>query len=426
MKMRDKKEYNDQLDDFSKLARQMLEGHRIPVEADSWTEIEQRLRPSSKRYRLWWMAGAAAAVAVVVSIFLFSPPSDLGQPAATMGHQQPVATQQPTSTTPEQEQAKEPTVLIPEKGKISDRSVGKVSDKTESVKSHGDKAMAGIENSLSTDSATQVKEQPLSKFIADAGSETKTSDSVPASTKTDVKTKEEPKVWLPEKKRTKKNDWLLAANFSSNAKSSDSDGRSYDTQNSYNNSNLKNEIMSDAGKSPITLANDPSTLSKADHSLPLSFGLTVRKNLTDRIGVETGLVYTYLSSRFKTAQVREGTVTEAKQELHYLGIPLNVVVYLWDSPNWNIYLSGGGMGEKGLRRNYSYTGQTTNASAKESIDGLQWSLNASLGISYRFTQNWGVYFEPRYSYYFDNDQPISIRTDKQSVFGLNAGLRFEF
>lgn len=426
--MRDRKEYNDQLDDFSKLARQMLEGHRIPVDADSWTEIEQRLTPPNKRHRLWWMAGAAAAVAVVVSIFLFSPPSDIGQQAATIGHQQLVAPQQSISAPPKQEQAKEPAVLIPARGKTLNRSVGLISDKTEPIKSHGDNTMTGIEKSLSIDSATQVKEQPLSKTIADAGSDTKTSDSVPAKTKTDVNRKEDTKIWLPEKKRNKTNDWLLAANFASNVSSSDNAaGRTYDAQSEYyNGAYLKNGIMAVPDQMPATMANDPSTLSKADHSLPLSFGLTIRKNLTNRIGVETGLVYTYLSSRFSTTMMREGTVIEAKQELHYLGIPLNVVVYLWDNPDWSIYLSAGGMGEKGLRRNYTYTGQTTNTSVKESIDGLQWSLNASLGISYRFAGNWGVYFEPRYSYYFDNNQPISIRTDKQSVFGLNAGLRFEF
>jgi hypothetical protein len=163
------------------------------------------------------------------------------------------------------------------------------------------------------------------------------------------------------------------------------------------------------------------------YSLPISFGFTVRKDLSRRIAVESGLMYTYLSTTFK----RGGDCpSEVKSSLHYLGIPLNLVVYVWKNQRWNVYLSGGFMMEKGLQAVYSGyiagNGTTISKSKKEGIHGMQWSVNASVGAAYRFYGDWSLYFEPRFSHYFDCDQPASIRTDKPLGFGLSAGIRYAF
>jgi hypothetical protein len=416
MKMRDRKENNEQLDGFSRLVKQKLEGHRIPVDADSWTEIEQRLKPQ-KRLRLWWVAGAAAAVAVLVSVYLFRPQDDLGGQSATIGQILSADRMPSISTKKKHRQAEESARPVPVKKKLSVGSVGLMAKQAESVTtSHGVKTVTDIEKSLSTDFAAQETGKKLSEFIADAGSEVKTSDSVPA--KPDAKPKEEPKIWLAAKENKKGRNWMLAAAFSSNG----SAASNMMDERMYNDCASKSELISNVH---LFAAKDPEDMGNAQHSLPLSFGISVRKNLNERIGIETGLVYTYLSSRFTSAS-SGSNAAEAKQELHYLGIPLNAVIYLWDNSNWSIYMSAGVMGEKGLRRNYTYTKRNTNGAIKEGIDGLQWSLNASVGISYKLYRDWGIYVEPRYSYFFDNNQPVSIRTDKQSVFGFNAGLRFEF
>lgn len=44
----------------------------------------------------------------------------------------------------------------------------------------------------------------------------------------------------------------------------------------------------------------PEQYTEVDAALPLSFGVTVRKDFNRYIGVETGLVYTYLSSNLST------------------------------------------------------------------------------------------------------------------------------
>ena len=88
-------------------------------------------------------------------------------------------------------------------------------------------------------------------------------------------------------------------------------------------------------------------------------------------------MYTYLSTTFK----RGGDCpSEVKSSLHYLGIPLNLVVYVWKNQRWNVYLSGGFMMEKGLQAVYSGyiagNGTTISKSKKEGIHGMQWSVNA--------------------------------------------------
>jgi len=47
-----------------------------------------------------------------------------------------------------------------------------------------------------------------------------------------------------------------------------------------------------------------------------------------------------------------------------------------------------------------------------------------VGISYRFANKMKLYVEPRLGYYFDNDQPMSIRTDRPVSVGIGAGLQY--
>jgi len=226
-------------------------------------------------------------------------------------------------------------------------------------------------------------------------------------------------------KKTEK--WILAAAFGMV-----SAGGITDTDNEY----MYNDVTYSLRKSAI-IGEDPQVghqslyyMNKDDftnmqHRPPLSFGIKARKNFNRHIGVESGLVYTYLASRF------EWSGYDTKQNLHYMGLPVNLVVYTGNAKsNWRFYISGGGMVEKGLRnisRQVRRLGSETRITTISApIDGLQWSLNGSLGVSYKLEKSWGIYFEPRIGYSFTNDQPISIRTEYPLSFGINLGLNYEF
>lgn len=423
--MQDKEKYRDQPDDFSELIRQKVENHRIPVEADCWDEIELRMKPK-RRPVTWWLAGSAAVAAILLILLFFPQGKDEGLylkavqadkfidfiPSSALNNKKEL-----TENKNEKQDIK--------KFSGSVRLISQQASKAISEKDGSSGTTQPVENSLLMIDSVQLASIGNSLTIADPDNESDlpVADSVPSQIKKEIRKEEKPTKILIEKTR-KQDKWLLAASFSSGGSSSIGGG----TQKSYDFLSSLPPALEDAS-SPEDYGSkflSYEEFSSVNHSMPISFGLSVRKNLNDRVGVEAGLMYTYLSSKFNN-----GGHARAKQELHYLGIPVNVVVYIWNNPNWSIYASAGGMAEKGLRMNltqsvYQGNNPPSELSVKKSIDGLQWSINASIGISYKFYQNWGLYFEPRYSYFFDNNQPYSIRTENSQTFGLSAGLRYEF
>ena len=158
------------------------------------------------------------------------------------------------------------------------------------------------------------------------------------------------------------------------------------------------------------------------HRLPLSVGITFRFYFTPRWAVESGLVYTYLASDYTFSNQ-----AKIKQQLHYLGIPVNLVWQFIESKGFYFYVSGGCILEKGLSANYNYIGFPDKSTRSESIAGLQWSLNGQLGVGYNFYKQFGLYFEPGLRWFLpDKSQPVSIRTERPLNFGLSAGLRLNF
>jgi hypothetical protein len=104
-------------------------------------------------------------------------------------------------------------------------------------------------------------------------------------------------------------------------------------------------------------------------------------------------------------------------------------MYPYSRSRWNIYVSAGGMVEKGLfshyvQNTYSGTNKTVTTS-NELIRGLQWSVQAAIGLSYRFNQDYSLFLEPKIIYYLDNNQPFSVRVDAEHpiIPGVNIGLR---
>ena len=173
-------------------------------------------------------------------------------------------------------------------------------------------------------------------------------------------------------------------------------------------------------------ANKKEEIADINTAMPISYGIIARKNINKTFGIETGLVYTYLTSDIK---MRYANYTDATLKLHYIGIPVNFIVNLWDKRSWNIYASTGGMVEKGLQSVYQKKGvyvYNENSKEKKSISGLQWSLNGGVGLSYGIYKDINLYVEPGFSYYFDNNQPISKRTEDPFSFNLRVGLRYDF
>lgn len=170
---------------------------------------------------------------------------------------------------------------------------------------------------------------------------------------------------------------------------------------------------------------DSKAITDMEFAPPFSVGVLVHKELNQTFGVETGVMYSFLSTSYRDISY----TYEASLKLHYVGIPLLLTVNLWQThPNWRLYTSGGLTVEKGLQAELTQQlyGADKVINRKTRIDGWQWSLQLSAGISYRLAKDWEVYLEPKLSYYFDNGQPLSIRTEKSLLPGLGSGIRYVF
>lgn len=158
---------------------------------------------------------------------------------------------------------------------------------------------------------------------------------------------------------------------------------------------------------------------KTKHHQPISVGMQVGFHLFPKLKLSTGLVYTKVSSDFISGV--SDTRTVSTQDLHYIGIPLNLSYSVWEYKGLHTYVTAGGEGAVNIKNHTETDGEV-----KESKrDKMQWSTNASVGIQYDFIPQLGVYVEPGMKYYFDNGSQIeNIFKDKKLNFNIQFGLRF--
>lgn len=166
------------------------------------------------------------------------------------------------------------------------------------------------------------------------------------------------------------------------------------------------------------------------HRLPVHAGASIAYRINDRVSVETGIAYSYLS-----ADIHEGSDSyyfAGEQSLHYVGIPVGVRVRAMSWKNFDIYVGAGFEADKcvsgTLKKAYVINGQTRDDGHESiSIRPLQWSVNAGAGVQYNFSSMVGIYAEPGLSYYSDNGSNIeTIYSEKPLNFNLNIGLRVSF
>lgn len=413
--MRSDTDHKEQLDDFSFLLKQKLEDHRLPVDDLCWEEIELHMKPR-RRSMLWWISSSVAAAVIAVMLLLLPFQQE----------------EMPTERLSEQMTPKE--TVIPE-DVVSTEETVTPADKTSQPR----RLIAAITRPQPVAEENEAEEQKIEEAVTeqetDQPAEPEKRNEPKKQKQQDLNHYDSKKYKFVSRGKEEKirKDWSVNASFGTGGHVSlglsGDDAYHADYQPGNDGSSGINPPTPPIVLPPFNNGEivPPDEYTDIDCALPLSFGLTVRKDFSRYIGVETGLVYTYLSSRMtKGGQ----TSYSSRLELHYLGVPVNLVVNLWNNPRWNIYLSGGVMLEKGLRsklrqERLSICSPETLVQ-KEGIDGVQWSLNFSAGVSYRLHKEWSIYFEPRLSGYFDNDQPVSIRTENSVIVGLGAGFRFAF
>lgn len=166
------------------------------------------------------------------------------------------------------------------------------------------------------------------------------------------------------------------------------------------------------------------------YGIPVSFGVGVKLNFTERWSLGMGVNYTFLSSNFtgKYTKVENGVPhlplsERIKNTQHYIGIPVNAYYNIVNRNFINFYAYAGGAVEKCVGNMYEI--QTTPIiNHKEKAGGAQLSANVGMGVEFLLGKYVGIYLDPSLRYYFDCNQPKSIRTAQPLMLGFEAGVRF--
>ena len=165
--------------------------------------------------------------------------------------------------------------------------------------------------------------------------------------------------------------------------------------------------------------------------LPISLGLGARFDIAPKWSVGVGVNWSMLTRNFDGAftkvegnETLEYTESSISNTQHYIGIPVNVYYNIISNKHINFYTYAGGAVEKGLTNKFDIL--SSKSVYKEEIQGVQWSANLGLGVEFMFGKHLGLYLDPSVRYYFNCQQPKSIRTAQPFMLGLELGLRTRF
>lgn len=193
-----------------------------------------------------------------------------------------------------------------------------------------------------------------------------------------------------------------------------------------------NKISAARAPTVVTSKTGVEEKSISTYGVPLSFGLGAKFNINDKFGIGTGVNWSLLSRSFSgiytevdgSGNVTKSVNSDINNELHYIGIPLNLYYNVMSNRNVKFYVWGGGSAEKGLVNKYRIYSKPESIIYKESVSGLQWSTAAGLGLEFTLTDKLGLYIDPSARYYFDCGQPTSVRTQKPYMLNFEVGMRF--
>ena len=163
------------------------------------------------------------------------------------------------------------------------------------------------------------------------------------------------------------------------------------------------------------------------HDKPITFGISLTKNIGKNWSLGTGIQYSLLKSNFTLGE-GEYFINRV-QKVHYLGIPLSTSYKWFNSKNWSAYSSAGiifNIPMYGKNNEQYVTGITV--PYKDSwhfIPSVQWSVGVGTGLQYHFAPNWSIYLEPSFNWYIPNGSTIhTIWTEHPFSVTVPFGIRF--
>lgn len=403
-----KKGDRDNIDD---LFRSKLYDFEVETAPEDWDAIEKRLtRPSIpfyRKYKYQWMAAAAVAALLVLS---FGIPWNrqeeelvkIAQEVKQEAEKQMNDKEWVAAVTENQEAVAE------EEEKPKQRSLRprllSVNARTNNVPAVKASSEVPVEEEVTDDSHEDNIEEQIIEEVQ------------PVQTRTVVEKEEKPTKAEPKPRK-----WGFGMGAGSLSAGNNSSVNAF----ALRSSAVTNEYLS------LMNASSFEQLPKTDvkHKMPLSFGLSASRYLTDRWSLQAGLSYSYLVSEWTTNKTYRA---ESEQRLHFLGVPVAVTYKIAEWNRFMFYASAGGQVELNVAGKvctdlYSPVEKLKSVTEKERMKEPYFSVNARVGVSYPIIRFLSAYAEVGADYYFDNGSDVeTIHSEKPFYVGLQLGFRFGF
>lgn len=181
----------------------------------------------------------------------------------------------------------------------------------------------------------------------------------------------------------------------------------------------------------VTLLNaNRETYDRTVFRMPVNYGLSLAFRIAPRWSLETGLLYTLLSSTETCGG--ESSYFTYEQKIGYVGVPLGIQYDIVQGRRLRLYVTAGGAFRmavsQDLRRN-DYIGRQLSATEHLDMEAAPsvFSVNAAAGLQFTFAKRMSLYAEPGAARYFPAASGVrTVYTEKPLNFNLTAGLRFNF
>lgn len=174
------------------------------------------------------------------------------------------------------------------------------------------------------------------------------------------------------------------------------------------------------------------TSKNSSYSIPVSFGMSARLNIGRRWGIGAGLNYSMLQRTFTGTYTKisggktvKRISSDIRHAVHYIGIPVNAYYDIIQGSRLKLYAYAGGSAERGIANVYRIKNSPKDITYKDKIKGIQLSAGGGIGIEFKIVDGLGIYVNPGIRYYFDCDQPVSIRTQQPLMMNFEIGLKVD-
>ncbi|MEG0453789.1 MAG: porin family protein [Bacteroides sp.] len=147
-----------------------------------------------------------------------------------------------------------------------------------------------------------------------------------------------------------------------------------------------------------------SSLAAGKYQMPVVGQLTVERQLTKHLAIESGLRYSYIDG--------------GQKGLHYIGIPLQMNVTLAKTNKMNLYALVGGVADKCI------AGAANNNFKNEPI---QLAVMGGVGVGYKLNDKVALFAEPTVVHHFRTDSKHeTVRTERPTNVNLICGVRMTY